>query len=218
MNQYVLLVIGMAVAYLWGAVPNGFLVARIKGVDIRTVGSGNIGATNVFRSIGRGWGLLTFLLDFLKGFFPAFVLPRLAGIFLTDGLSATALQGAGVAMGCLAIAGHNWSIFLGFRGGKGVATSAGVLTGIAPLAVLVGLVSWILLFLTTRYVSVASMGAAVLLGAGGWWLYGCRGRLLPVTLSVLAVLVIWRHRGNIQRLLAGKENRFEFGRKKDKAS
>ena len=115
---------GCALAsYLLGSVPFGYLVARLKGMDIRRHGSGNIGATNVFRCVGKGWGLLTFACDTLKGFGAAFLIPRVAAPFLPpDGL-----QALGIGCACLAVAGHNWPAFLRFKGGKGVATSAGVL-------------------------------------------------------------------------------------------
>ena len=191
-------------AYLLGSVPNGLLVARLKGIDIRKVGSGNIGATNVFRSVGKSWGILTFVCDALKGFLPAWLFPLLTGD------SNPAL---GIFCGALAIAGHNWPIFLKFKGGKGVATSAGVLLGIAPTAVGIGLLSWLVLFLSTRYVSVASVGAAIVVPLAGWFLYR-DGFLLPITLTVLGLVAVARHHSNIRRLIAGTEHRFEFGRKK----
>ena len=198
-------------AYLLGAIPNGYWVGRLNGVDIRTQGSGNIGATNVFRCIGKGWGIFTFVLDALKGFIPAFLFPRLlaeAGAAPSGSLAVV----PALAFMILAIAGHNWPVYLGFKGGKGVATSAGALLGVAPAAVGVGLVVWLVLFFATRYVSVASIGAALGVAAGGWWLYR-QEMTLPAVLTVLCLLVIWRHKANLARLAAGTENRISLGRK-----
>lgn len=191
-------------AYLLGAVPFGLLIARMRGVDIRKVGSGNIGATNVLRSVGKPWGYLTFALDALKGYLPAAVFPMIGKLAGTDFQS---LENAGLWCGLAAILGHNFPVYLGFKGGKGVATSAGALLGIAPAAVGIGLVVWALLFFPFRYVSLASIGAAVAIPVAGWFLYRGMGPTLPVALTVLGALVIWRHRSNIQRLLAGTESR-----------
>jgi acyl phosphate:glycerol-3-phosphate acyltransferase len=198
-----------AISYLLGAVPFGYLIARARGVDITSVGSGNIGATNVFRSVGKGWGLLTFALDAGKGFVAACAIPKAA---------ALAGQPAGPALpvccACLAVAGHNWPIYMRFKGGKGIATSAGALLGIAPQAAGIGIVSWALVFLLTRYVSVASIFACLILPAAAWCLYGKHDKLLPAALTLLGVVGIWRHRSNIQRLLNGTEHRAQFGRRK----
>ena len=193
-------------AYLLGAIPCGYLIARIKGIDIRTVGSGNIGATNVFRAVGKGWGVLTFLCDALKGFIPAGLFPILSKRFFDcDGGSTLA-----VACACLAIAGHNWPVYLGFKGGKGVATSTGALIGIAPAAAGLALLCWVVLFAATRYVSVASISAAGIVGIASWFLYLRTGLLIPSVLSLLGMVIIIRHKANIQRLLKGTENRFQF--------
>ena len=204
MEQFPLILIWLAAAYLLGAVPFGLLLARSRGLDIRTVGSGNIGATNVWRHLGRTWGLATFALDVLKGYLPAAVFPCLAARWLGFSGQAHLL---GLACGVAAIVGHNWPVYLRFRGGKGVATSAGVLLGIAPAAVGVGLVVWLILFFTTHYVSIASMAAGLAVAAGGWVLYTAASPTLPLTLTVLALVVIWRHRSNIRRLREGTESR-----------
>ncbi len=200
-------------AYLLGAIPCGFLIARVKGVDIRTVGSGNIGATNVFRSVGKGWGILTFVCDALKGWLAAGLFPILSARLLGyDGGPALA-----VACAALAIAGHNWSVYLGFKGGKGIATSLGALIGIAPAAAGLGALCWLILFVTTRYVSAASIAAAAVVVATVWFPhYRQHGLLLPSVLSLLGVVAIWRHKANIQRLANGTEHRFKFGGKKEK--
>ncbi len=195
-------------AYLVGAIPFGWLIARLRGVDIRRVGSGNIGATNVFRSIGKGWGILTFFCDALKGFLPAYFFPALAARFSPENISI-----AGLAIACagLAVAGHNWPIYLKFKGGKGVATSAGALLALAPAAIGAGLLTWLLVFLATRYVSVASIAAVGAAAGAGWFLAAWPTALL---LTVLGAVIIWRHKSNIQRLRAGTENRFQFRKSK----
>lgn len=197
------------VSYLVGAVPFGLLIARLKGVDIRRVGSGNIGATNVLRAVGKPWGIATFACDALKGFLPAAFFPVVGNHF---GANFQSLEVWGVACAVAAILGHNFPIYLRFKGGKGVATSAGALLGLAPLAVVIGLSVWAAFFFTLRYVSLASIIAAASIVASGWFLYRDRGPLLPVVLSVLGALVIARHHANIRRLLNGTESRFGKGK------
>ena len=200
----------VAAAYLLGAIPFGLLIARCKGVDIRRVGSGNVGATNVFRSVGKGPGLLTFALDVAKGWLPAWGSGRLiAGLW--DGVSVLSPDAVSVACGIVAVVGHNWPIYLRFQGGKGIATSAGALLGFAPLATGIGLCVWVVVFTVTRYVSVGSIVACLAVAFAGWWCY--EGRLVPVTLTLLGAVGVWRHRTNVRRLLAGTEHR--FGRKSD---
>ncbi len=196
-----LMLVLFLVAYLIGAIPFALLLSRMKGVDIRQVGSGNVGATNVFRSVSKGLGAMTFTCDVLKGFLPVFLFPL---IWPVEQLP----ENAGLLYGCAAIAGHNWPVYLRFRGGKGVATSAGVLLGVAPPAVGIGLATWIALFVITRYVSLASIGAAIAIPAASWWLYGAENLVLPIILTILGMLIIWRHRSNIKRLLDGTEHEF----------
>ena len=126
---------GGALAYLLGAIPFGLLIARANGVDIRKVGSGNIGATNVFRALGKKWGILAFTCDALKGFIPASLFPFLAKTIGAPGDDSV----LSLVCACLAIAGHNWPVYLRFKGGKGVATSVGALIGLAPSAAGIGL-------------------------------------------------------------------------------
>ena len=192
------LVAGILLSYLVGAIPFALLLARTRGVDIRQVGSGNVGATNVFRSVDKRLGVLTFALDVLKGFVPAFFVARLFPF-----------EHAGLIYGCAAILGHNFPVYLQFRGGKGVATSVGVLLGVAPAAAGIGILAWAILFATTRYVSLASIGAAAIIPASGWWLYRAEGVVLPVVLTILGGLVIIRHHSNIRRLLDGTEHQFK---------
>lgn len=190
-------------AYLLGSVPFGLLVAKAKGVNIREVGSGNIGATNVFRSIGKGPGIFTFVCDFLKGFVPGFFFVVWGG---TD-------PRFGLLFGMLAILGHNFPVFLKFKGGKGIATSAGMLAGVAPVAVLWGIGCWLVIFLCSGFVSLASIIAASLIGGVGW-IVPDYSLIKSIMLTVLAVLAVYRHKTNIQRLLKGEENRFNLWMKK----
>lgn len=196
-------------AYLLGAIPNGFLIARAKGIDIRKVGSGNIGATNVYRSVSKTLGILTFALDALKGAIPALWFPIQAAHCSQMPLPAW----LPLLFGGLAIAGHTWPVYLKFKGGKGVATSAGALIGVAPAATGIGALCWFIALVTIRYMSVASIIAAVAVPISGWWLYRADGLALPMALTALGALIIWRHKGNIKRLMSGTENRFEFKKK-----
>lgn len=201
----------LALAYLVGALPFGLLLARLNGVDIRTVGSKNIGATNVYRCVGKGWGILTFALDAVKGLVPALVFPMLGknGLPVFQGLE----NSFGLLCGVAAILGHNFPIYLGFKGGKGVSTSAGVLIGVAPAAVGVGALAWAVVLVATRYMSLASIGGALAVPVAGWFFYRAQGLTVPVVLMLLGAMVILRHNANIRRLLAGTENRFQFRKK-----
>jgi len=193
-------------AFLLGSIPTGYLVARAKGVDIRQHGSGNIGATNVFRTLGKPLGVFVFMVDALKGF----AVVWLAGRF--DGAS----DWAGIIAAVAVIGGHNYTPWLGFKGGKGIATSAGVLLALMPWAVLCIAIVWFVVFKVSRYVSLASISAAAALpvAVAALWSAGCSGNGPLLGFSVLiSALAIWRHRTNIQRLRAGTESRFE-GKKK----
>lgn len=199
------------IAYLIGSVPFGLIVGLARGVDVRTVGSHNIGATNVFRTVGKPWGILAFVLDFAKGYAGAALAPVLASlVFGESGDPAIARLAGGLA----AVAGHNWPAWLGFRGGKGVATSAGMLVAVAPAAVGVAVLAWIVVFVSSRYVSLASIFAAVVLAILVWIPPFAVGgvRIIPVLLSLLGLVVVVRHHANISRLIHGTENRFSFKR------
>lgn len=208
MNIYLTITLGAMASYLLGSIPFGLLVAKSRGVNIQKVGSCNIGATNVFRCVGKGWGLFTFVLDVLKGFISAFFIARLA-YQTTDHLTAISLLCA-----CFAVAGHNWSIFLGFKGGKGVATTVGAILGVAPQLVGIGFVVWVIVFIVSRFVSLASILTALIITIFAWITKDDGELLLPIVLTVLASLIIWRHKANIVRLLNGTENRFNFKKKK----
>lgn len=187
----------LVAAYLMGSIPASWIAGRIAGVDLSRHGSGNLGGTNVYRVLGLPYALPVVLVDVGKGLVPAWFFP------LWDGAGAGELA---LAYGLCAIAGHVWSVFLRFEGGKGVATSAGVLLALVPVAALVGALVWSGLVLLTRIVSVASLSAATLLPLVAWSL----DAPLPTvafTLS-LALLVWWTHRSNVRRLLRGEEHAF----------
>ena len=195
-----------AASYLIGAIPFGYLIGRLHGIDIRKVGSGNIGATNVTRSVGKVQGKICFFLDFLKGALPVALVNS---VFTQD--TANLALGAGLAV----ILGHIFPIYLKFRGGKGVATAAGVALALAPYPLLCALLVWLATFLTTRYVSLASIVAAAALPVAAALFFGLGiGTPFPLGASTLifftliALLAILRHVSNIKRLLNGTESRF----------
>jgi acyl phosphate:glycerol-3-phosphate acyltransferase len=205
MLAFAVVVIG---SYLLGSIPFGYLAGRIAGIDIRKCGSGNVGATNVTRTLGKGYGYPVFVADFLKGF----------GAVKMSMLIATGLQPEwnssemfGIVAAISSVIGHSFPVWLRFKGGKGVATSAGALFGLAPIAALVGAAIWILTFWFTRYVSVASIAAAAALPfiiLMTTWLSRTAGKSLFYSSLCLAAVVIWRHRSNLSRLMRGTEPRF----------
>ncbi|HNR70016.1 MAG TPA: glycerol-3-phosphate 1-O-acyltransferase PlsY [Verrucomicrobiota bacterium] len=195
----------LLIAYLLGSIPTGYLVAKARGVDIRTVGSGNIGATNVFRILGTPAGVFVLLADAAKGWAAVFFVAQLLWGACGAAAGGQTLEWFRLGAGVAAILGHNYTCWLRFKGGKGIATSAGVLLALVPMALLIALGVWIVVFALSRYVSLASICAAIALPfAAGW-----RGesKTLTVVISALAVLAIYKHKGNIQRLLNGTENR-----------
>lgn len=199
-------------AYLLGSIPTGYLVGRAKGVDIRTVGSKNMGATNVFRTVGKALGIFVLMADALKGWVAvAWVGPVIAGhISPVDPGWLQIVAGVG------AILGHNYTCWLQFKGGKGIATSAGVFIALVPLGLLIALGAWIILFAVTRYVSVASITAAAVLPVSTW--FTSHDVRLTTVAGLMAAMAIYKHKKNIERLLAGTENRIIFGKKKEGAS
>jgi acyl phosphate:glycerol-3-phosphate acyltransferase len=199
-------------AYFVGSIPFGWIVAFFLKIDIRTQGSGNIGATNVGRVCGRKWGILVMILDIAKGYLGAGPFVWVAIYFAqleSDSLTVTGLKAiCAVAVFC----GHLWPLFLGFKGGKGVATAAGALLVLQPIALLSGLLVWGILLGLTRYMSVASMsGAAVaaIVSSGCSWYQDSLSNQWPIVslTFILALLVFVRHRANIGRLLQGQELR-----------
>ena len=187
-------------------------MGRAKGVDIRTVGSKNMGATNVFRTVGKRLGMFVLLVDALKGWAAvAWAAPLIASVLSHQAMPA----GLPVMAGVGAILGHNYTCWLQFKGGKGIATSAGVFMALVPQALLVALGAWIFLFVLTRYVSVASIAAAAVLPVAAWFTTHDPG--LTAVAGVLGALAIYKHKKNLERLLAGTENRIEFGKKPEGA-
>ena len=199
----------VVLSYLIGSIPWGYLFARSKGIDIRQHGSGNIGAANVLRVMGKKWGYLVFLCDFFKGFLSVKLGSLIAAYFLVNLVLGSVIA----AIAC--DLGHDYPIWLGFRGGKGIATSAGAVLVLFPPLVFVSFgVIWIAVFLIGRYTSLASISGAVALPIAVLLIVAKTGTdfWLLIAFSVLmGALAIWRHRSNIVRLLNGTENR--FGRK-----
>ena len=203
----IMFIVVLAGSYLLGSIPFGYLIGRIAGIDIRKVGSCNIGATNVVRVLGKRYGYAVFLLDFFKGF-GAVKLSMLLAMRSPPDLSSPELFGIIAAVS--GIVGHSYPPWLKFKGGKGVATSAGALLALTAVGGLIWFGIWIVIFWLTRYVSVASITAAL---------------LLPIVILVIswrsesakvifyfsvcaAAVVIWRHRSNLSRLMHGTEPRF----------
>jgi glycerol-3-phosphate acyltransferase PlsY len=223
-------------AFLSGSIPFGLLMAKSQGIDIRAHGSGNIGATNVLRVMGKKFGIPCLLLDILKGFIPVAIAVNLiqitgrpvqlplalpeAWVMKFAAGDALKVQIVHILTALAAVLGHNYSPWAGFKGGKGISTSAGVLLGLMPFAVLLLLVVWLLLLLATRYVSVASMGAACALPPLTLWGSWHHGRIQDGTWNkplfvfsiIIAVLAVWKHRSNIRRLREGTELRFQSKR------
>ena len=201
--------------YLCGATPFGYYAGKMRGIDIREHGSGNIGATNVIRVMGKGIGIPVFILDVLKGWLPAWIA---SGMFAQHHASPELITTAAIGAGVSAVIGHNYTFWLKGKGGKGVATSCGALLATAPIALFVAVLAWVITAKITRYVSVASIVAALCVPAAMVALMASRGHWNFVLLGfgvVLAALAIWRHKANIQRLMAGTENK--MGAKKPSA-
>jgi len=214
-------------AYLLGAIPFGYLLARyVAGIDVRSVGSGNIGATNVGRAAGVKLGLAAFVLDLAKGLAGATVIPFsmfvIAGgkVDVQSGVVRSIFTGGGftdlkIACAFAAVAGHVWPVFLGFRGGKGVATGLGAMIGLAPAPTLAAFGVWAVTAAVFRYVSFVSITAAAalpLLFAAFERADLARQWRLFAAVILVAAIVVWRHRGNIRRLVNGTENRISFNR------
>ncbi len=202
----------LLLSYVLGATPTSLWVGRaLHGVDLREVGSGNLGATNTFRVLGPGAATPVMVVDVLKGYLPVVLFPPLVGL---EGSSWA------LAFGAAAILGHVFSFWVGFRGGKGVATSAGAFLALAPAPLLITVGVWAALVFTTRIVSVASITAALLLPGLVLLLPTPRqeGDALVVFTALLGAFVIWAHRANIRRLLRGEESRFVRSRPSDGAA
>jgi glycerol-3-phosphate acyltransferase PlsY len=207
--MYVIFVLVIITAYLLGSIPFGLIIARAHGKDLRSIGSGNIGATNVARALGRRWAYLCFLLDMLKGLVPMLLVSRLSSLIPRPSLW--------LAVGCAAILGHIFPIYLKFKGGKGVATSLGVAIGLWPYYTVCALFAgaiWILTVLIWRYVSLASIIASIafpiiliiaIIIRPSWEFVSLWPLLIAAT--AIPLMVIIRHRENIKRLIAGTESK-----------
>jgi glycerol-3-phosphate acyltransferase PlsY len=199
-------IIIVAAAYFLGSIPTGYLAARSKGIDIRAVGSGNIGATNAMRVLGKPAGIAVLLVDALKGYAAvAWLCPFLMNLF---NVPVARIETLRIVAGIAAVLGHNYTCWLKFKGGKGIATTGGVYLALAPLAVGIALAAWIIMFVLCRYVSVASIVAAVALPTVVWFTKD--SLFLGIVTTALGLLAIYKHKGNIQRLIHGTENRISF--------
>ncbi len=195
-------------SYLLGSIPFGYLAGRLGGIDIRQAGSGNVGATNVVRVLGKRYGYPVFALDFLKGFAAVKISMLIAPGRPPDWNSPEIF---GILAALSSVLGHLYPPWLGFKGGKGVATSAGALLALTPIATLIGVAIWIIVFWLTRYVSLASITAAVVLPIVILVVSSQdqnKGRPLVYSSACVAAVVIWRHRSNLSRLIRGTEPRF----------
>lgn len=201
------LIVGLIVSYLLGSIPTGYIIGRaVKNVDIRTCGSGNTGATNVFRTVGKRWGLFVLICDMLKGLFAVVVVAR----FVDSGFMP--FEYLQCICGVAAICGHNWTIFLRFKGGKGVATTCGMVLGVFPLALGCALLVFATIFYATRYVSLGSVTSAAAFPLFLVLFYRHEqgfAVFLPMSL-LLMIFIVFRHRANIVRLLNGTENKISF--------
>ena len=206
MPLFTLFLLILLIAYLIGSIPTAYLAGKIlKGIDIREVGSGNIGATNVFRAVGKTAGVGVLVIDILKGVIPVLLAARMTPLPYVEALKI----GAGIA----AICGHNWTIFLNFKGGKGVATTTGVLVTLAPLATLGAFVIFVATVSLTRYISLGSiMGAS---SVPFLILYFNRGNTALFGIGlVVAILIDVKHIPNIKRLRNHEEHKFSFHKDK----
>ena len=205
-----LYLVSALVAYFLGSIPWGYLAGKLNGVDLHKEGSGSTGATNALRVLGKPWGYTVFALDTLKGSLAVIAAFQISSHFFA--YTPTETISAGVVAAIFAVIGHSYPVWLKFQGGKGIATSAGIMLALFPWQVFAfGLFVWLVLFYSTRFVSVASLGAAVALptaSAAMWYLGDCDAIRTSIA-AAMCVLAVWRHKSNISRLMAGTEKRFE---------
>jgi glycerol-3-phosphate acyltransferase PlsY len=212
--SFLLLILGVVFSYLLGSIPTGYIAGKVlKGVDLRKVGSGNPGTTNVYRSLGLIPAIIVFGVDMSKGLLPVLFFPEL---FMRTGSDDPSLiLTYQIFLGLMAIAGHVWSLFLSFRGGKGVGTAFGVFLGLSPVASLMSLAVWTLVVLAAGIVSLGSLSAAVSFPI---FLVVVEsdifGEKIPLFLfgSIITILVVYTHRSNILRLVRGEEKSFKKGK------
>lgn len=196
-------IVSLIAAYLIGGIPFGYLIGRMRGIDIRTVGSGNIGATNVFRTVGKKWGLLAFALDVLKGLVPVLIVKHV-----------TSIDHLPLAVGVMCVMGHMLTPYMKFKGGKGVATGFGMLLGLVPALVGVAFALFVVVFALSHYISLGSCVAALFMAITIWFpILGSNGASdLPeaIVVTLISLFVIVKHRSNIKRLIQGNENKIKF--------
>ena len=202
MKEYMIWIAWIVGAYLIGSIPFGFLIGKMRGVDVRTVGSKNIGATNVYRTVGKKWGFLAFFCDFLKGFIPAFLAVSLIARSSSLIPHHSSLP---VLVGLACVIGHTLTVIKRFKGGKGVATAFGMMMALVPYPTLCAFGVFVVTVWLSHYISLGSMLAAAVLGIAVWF-FPCI-LLMRVIADLIAVFVIVKHRSNIQRLLKGCENK-----------
>lgn len=201
------LVVWLLAAYLIGGIPFGFIIGKCRGVDVRTVGSKNIGATNVFRTVGKKWGFLALFLDMMKGCIPTILATHFA----------TGVEPLWVGLMC--VVGHMLTPYMKFKGGKGVATGVGMLIGLIPALAGLSFLVFVILFASSNYISLGSCGAAAFLAVLVWIpipAIGSAGFHAPVTaalVTALALFIIYKHRSNIKRLIEGNENKIYIFKK-----
>jgi len=199
-----LLAVSLLTSYLIGSIPTSYILGKaLRGIDIRQFGSGNIGATNVYRVVGKLPGALVLILDIVKGLI---CVTLIANLFLRLGISINS-ENYRLALGLTAVVGHDWTVFLKFKGGKGVATSSGVLIGIAPKIFLLGLVIWICVFLWKRYVSLASITSVVSVTI----FFSILSYPISYVIfsSLICAITVYKHLPNIKRLVRGEENKIK---------
>jgi acyl phosphate:glycerol-3-phosphate acyltransferase len=192
-------------AYLAGSIPTGFLAGKARGIDIRSVGSGNIGATNAFRALGAPLGVAVLLVDALKGWVAVVAIAPLVGHWFPPPDGQTLGEWPRIVAGLAALLGHNYTCWLRFKGGKGISTSAGVLLALVPTALLVILIVFLVVLGLTRYVSLASISASFTLPFATW--FTLHDATLTAVTGGMAALAIFKHKSNIKRLLNGTESR-----------
>ena len=207
-----LIAVSFIVSYLIGSIPTSFLVAKyLKGIDIREHGSGNVGATNTARVVGKLPGLLVLVFDILKGWV---CVALVAKLFIRLGVTVIEPNTYALMLGSMAIIGHIWTVFLGFKGGKGIATSSGVFLGAAPKIFLIALAIWIAVFAWNRYVSLASIISAVsipiMLAVMSY------PPSFVIITSIVCAITVYRHHPNIKKLVRGEEHRFTLGKKDER--
>jgi len=206
---YIILFLGFAAAYAIGSIPTAYIFGRVlKGIDIREYGSGNIGATNVFRVIGKAPGAIVLIIDIVKGY--------VAATYLASGFlylaPVTRPEFYRILVGLFAIAGHNWTIFLKFKGGKGVATSAGVVIGLIPKIFWLGFLVWLITFFMTGFVSLGSIIAVISIPI--FTLAFGEPAEIVIFMCLLCLIIVYKHKPNIRRLSRGEEKRIAFFKKK----